>query len=510
MLKNIRLISKSLLLIAMVFAMSCNEDEVAPLVVIDSIESDNFYPGEDVILTGQNFNTVLFTFLDRNQVSFRLEGDNRIIITLPESQPIGSTVLTLVMADGYAETADIEVVARPFPIIQSISPSAAPAGAQVTLTGTSLADPISVTIGGAEASVVSSSATELVVTVPSGLTEGIPSELVVTTNGGEASPSSDFYVGQNLLSNGELELGSGDDFDNWGKWNGGDLMTATTAVGDAYAGRSLRAVGAGQDAWRTQFVSDEVPTVVGAEYKLLVLIKGDGGTPGVGGNIRFSTNPNALYSGNYNITGDWQQLEWTFTANSPSTRAVLDLGVVQDAVYFVDNITLLQTGTPPPPPININGSFEESDLGAADNVTGWGGLNGANASGEITDEDSHDGDKSVKMTINALGANPWDIQPTSLMDVEDGKEYTLSIWFKGRGISNIKVAIDQGGDPGYQEWAAPESSFQTNEWVEVTYDFVASTTNTSSGNARFAISMSYEGNVGGVIYIDDLEVRLKE
>ena len=509
MLKNIRLNSKLLILVAFFFAMSCEKEVVAPLVVIENIESDNFFPGDDVTLTGQNFNTVLFTFLDRNQVPFQLDG-GRIVITLPETQPIGTTVLTLVMADGYAETTDIEVVARPFPIIQTISPSAAPAGAQVTITGTSLGEGTSVTIGGVEANLVSSSASELVVTVPDGLNEGIPTELVVSTSGGEARPSTSFYVGQNLLLNGELESGSGDNFDNWSKFNGGDFMTATTTVGDAYAGRSLRAVGDGRDAWRTQLASDEVPTVVGAEYKLIVLVKGAPGTPGVGGNIRFSTNPNALYSGNYNITGNWQQLEWTFTANSPSTRAVLDLGAVENAVYFVDNITLLQTGTPPPPPINVNGSFEDSDLGAADNINGWGGLNGSNASGEITDEDSHDGDKSVKMTINALGANPWNIQPTSSMDVVDGQEYTLSVWFKGRGISNIKVAIDQGGDPGWAEWAAPEASFQTNEWVEVTYDFVASTTNTASGNARFAISMSYEGNLGGVIYIDDLEVRPKE
>ena len=509
MLKKLKLIGNSLFIFAMVFAVSCKDDGPAPIVVIDSIESENFYPGEDVILKGQNFNTVLFTFLEKNQIPFQLEG-GAIIVKIPETSPIGTTVLTLVMADGYTETADIDVVARPFPLIQSISPSAAPEGGQVTLTGTSLDNLVSVTIGGANADVVSSSASELVVTVPSGLAEGVPNEVIVTTNGGVASPSSDFYVGQNLLLNGELELGSGNDFDNWGKWNGADFLTATTALGEAYAGRSLRAVGDGRDAWRTQFVSDEVSTVSGAEYKLLVLVKGAPGSPGVGGNIRFSTNPNALYSGNYDITGDWQQLVWTFTANSDVTRAVLDLGAVQDAVYFVDNITLIQTGTPPPPPINVNGSFEESDLGAADNITGWGGLNGANASGEIIDTDSHEGTKCVKMTINAIGANPWDIQPTSSMDVEDGKVYVLSIWFKGTGISNIKVAIDQGGDPGWAEWAAPESGFQNNTWTEVTYEFTAATTNTGPGNGRFAISMSYDGNVGGTLLIDDLTVTPKQ
>ncbi|ULC60701.1 carbohydrate binding domain-containing protein [Flaviramulus sp. BrNp1-15] len=507
MLKNLKFISKFFTIIAIVFAVSCEDDDSFAPVVIDSVESDNFYPGDDVTFKGSNFNKVLFVFLEKNQIPFQLDGDT-ITFTLPESATIGSGVITLVMANGYTVTKNITVIARPFPIILTISPSAAQEGEQVTITGTSLDNLQSVTIGEVEAAVVSSTASELIITVPAGLAEGVATEVKVVTNGGEASPSSSFYVGQNLLLNGELELGDGDDFTNWGKWNGGDGLTATTADGNAYAGRSLRAVAVGGDAWRTQFVSDPATTLVGAEYKVFMLIKGQPGTPGVGGNVRFSTNPDALYSGNYDITAEWQQIEWTFVANAEQTRAVLDLGVIADAVYFVDNITLIQTGTPPPPPINTNGSFEDSDLGVADGVTGWGGLNGANASGEITDEDSHDGDKSVKMTINAIGANPWDIQPNSSMTVVDGETYHLSVWFKGQGITNIKVAIDQGGDPGWAEWGNPEQAFQDNTWTEVSYDFTADTTNSADGNARFAISMSYDGNVGGVLYIDDLEVRI--
>jgi hypothetical protein len=94
------------------------------------------------------------------------------------------------------------------------------------------------------------------------------------------------------------------------------------------------------------------------------------------------------------------------------------------------------------------------------------------------------------------------------MTVVDGETYILSVWFKGTGIANIKVAIDQGGDPGWSEWGNPEVGFTNNQWTEVTYEFTASTTNAGPNNARFAISMSYEGNVGGVLYIDDLEVRI--
>src|SRR5690606_24652132 len=114
----------------------------------------------------------------------------------------------------------------------------------------------------------------------------------------------------------------------------------TTTDGEAYFGRSLRAVAAGGDAWRTQLASDTAPMEVGVEYTLSMWIKAQAGTPGNGGNIRFSTNPDALYSGNYDITAEWQQIEWVFTANSNPARAVLDLGVIANAVYFLDPVPL--------------------------------------------------------------------------------------------------------------------------------------------------------------------------
>ncbi|WP_228851419.1 carbohydrate binding domain-containing protein [Aegicerativicinus sediminis] len=508
MLKTLKFIRTFLLIIPIVFAISCEDDDsLIAEVVINSVQPNVIFPGDQVIIEGSNLNEVRFVFIDNDQIPYELDG-GMIKFTISESMPIGDKLVTLVMPKGYIVTNNITITPRPFPIISAISTSAAGEGDELTIVGTSLDNLQSVTVGDIEAIVVSSTATELKITIPAGLPPNVPSEVKVTTTGGEAIASGKFWFGDNLLLNGGLESGDGDNFNNWGKWNGGDGMTATTSTGEAYFGRSLKAVGAGGDAWRTQFVSDPVPTVVGAEYSLSIWIKAQAGSPGVGGNIRFSTNPDAMYSGNYDITGEWQQIEWLFTANAEQTRAVLDLGVIANAVYFVDNITLIQTGTPPPPPINTNGSFEDSALGTADGVTGWGGLNGTRASGEITDAESHDGDKSVKMTINEIGTNPWDIQPTSSMTVEDGKTYRLSVWFKGSGISNIKVAIDQGGDPGWAEWAAPESAFTNNQWTEVTYEFTASTTNAGPNNARFAISMSYDGNVGGVIYIDDLEVSL--
>lgn len=155
------------------------------------------------------------------------------------------------------------------------------------------------------------------------------------------------------------------------------------------------------------------------------------------------------------------------------------------------------------PVINTNGSFEDGGLGTE--APGWG-ISGSLYDAVVTDEERYDGFQSVKMTINEIGPNPWSIQPVSSMQVIPGDTYHLSVWVKGSGISNIKFAIDQGGTPGWAEYGAPEVEINSDEWFEVAYDFVANTDNPEPGNARFAISISYDGNAGGEFYMDNFRV----
>lgn len=141
---------------------------------------------------------------------------------------------------------------------------------------------------------------------------------------------------KNLLLNGDLEAGSGDDFDNWGKWNGADRMTEETT--DVYQGsRALKVVNpsAGNE-WDTQFVSDAAETVADANYTVTFWIKGDEGI------VRISTAADAgnQYGPNFTVTSEWQQYTWEFTANDTATRILLDMGV-SAASYVVDDIKLI-------------------------------------------------------------------------------------------------------------------------------------------------------------------------
>jgi len=495
--KTLKYISNFLAVIAIVLALGCEDDDLSATAVnVASVESDNFYPGDEVTMQGSNFEAVLFVFLENNQIPFQLDGDVLTFI-LPTNAAIGPGVVTLVMPDGYIETSNIEIVARPFPIITALSTSAAPEGAEVTLKGTSLNNVQSVRIGEVEASVVSSTATDLTITVPSGLEENLEAPITVVTSGGEATAPGKFFVGENLLLNGGFEQGDGDEFTNWSKFNGGDGMTATSAEGEAYYGRSLRAVGVGGDAWRTQLASDAAETQAGVEYTLTMWIKGQAGSPGDGGNIRFSTTPDALYSGNYDITAEWQQIEWVFTANTNPASAVLDLGVVADAVYFVDNVTLVATGLsgPQPTEILLNGGFEEGD---GDEFTNWSKFNGADLLTATTVADEvRNGDRALRAV--GFGSDPWRTQIASdAVPTEDGVEYAVSFWIKaavGPGDGGIvRMSTAGNGDAQYQADVSV-----TTEWQKVEWLLTANSTQTQ-------IVLDLGATENAVYFIDDVSV----
>ncbi|MFD2100472.1 carbohydrate binding domain-containing protein [Flagellimonas iocasae] len=495
--KALKYLGNFLTVMAIVFAVSCSEDDFSDSVVmVNSIESENFYPGDEVTMQGSNFDEVLFVFLGNNQIPFQLDGDV-LTFMLPTSATIGGARVTLVMPDGYVVERNIDVVARPFPIITALSTSAAPEGGEVTIKGTSLDNLISVSIGEIAASVVSSTATELTITVPAGLEENLEAPITVVTSGGEATAPGKFYVGENLLLNGGFELGDGDDFTNWSKFNGGDGMTATTADGEAYFGRSLRAVAVGGDAWRTQLASDAAPMQVGVEYTLSMWIKAQPGSPGVGGNVRFSTNPDALYSGNYDITGEWQQIEWVFTANTTPARAVLDLGVIANAVYFVDNVTLVATGLsgPQPTEILLNGGFEEGD---GDDFTNWSKFNGADLLTATTAADEvRSGDRALRAV--GFGGDAWRTQLASdPVPTIDGVEYTASLWIKaavGPGDGGvIRMSTTGSGDAQYQG-----NVTVTTEWQKVEWIFTANGTTTG-------IVLDLGATLDAVYFVDDVSL----
>ena len=145
-------------------------------------------------------------------------------------------------------------------------------------------------------------------------------------------------VAQNLIPNPGFEAGSGKTFTNWNIFNEiSGTFSGAVATGEFRSGsRALKGqvTQAGQ-AWQLQLASDLIPTQAGEEYTFSIWVKGaNAGTP-----IRFSTQPNALYSADYTVSTEWTQLTWKFTANEQMTRIVLDLGA-QVNTYYLDDMSL--------------------------------------------------------------------------------------------------------------------------------------------------------------------------
>jgi GH35 family endo-1,4-beta-xylanase len=152
-----------------------------------------------------------------------------------------------------------------------------------------------------------------------------------------------------VLLNPDFEIGTGDDFTNWTKQNGGSYLVQTTTAGEFHNGvRGLKAnvvpgrPNAGQP-WSVQLISTSIPTNANASYVFKIWAKSTNG----GTNIQFSTTSTngENYSGLYDVGTEWQQFTYIFTAkpNTTSTKVVLDLGKNVNT-YFLDDASFGECG----------------------------------------------------------------------------------------------------------------------------------------------------------------------
>lgn len=324
----------AVILLAATYGCDANDDatnEVSVTKVFPEIQ----YMADPATLEGSGLDQVKYVFVGNFDAPFTYS-EGIITFIVPASATPGTNKITLVMNDNYRVTSTIDVMIKPIPTVTTITPSAAAAGENVTLYGTNLNNSATVKVGGVNATVVSATATKLVFTVPTVSNNTRSAAVVVTTTFGTASPASIFYASKNLILNSELEVGVGDVFDSWSKFNGATFLVATSVKDESYYGRALKATGDGRAPWRTQFVSSFAPTVVGRKYLVFMWIR----STAANGSIRFSTDPSPIYGNDITIGTDWRQVTFEFTANAALTRIALDMGSKTN-VYFVDNVTMV-------------------------------------------------------------------------------------------------------------------------------------------------------------------------
>ena len=309
--------------------------------------------GAYLTINGSRMDEVLRVFIGTAGVPARLfteVTESGITFQVPLSVVLGMQEVLVVYGGNARAFSSIEVI--PFQAVQSFVPYSAVDGETITITGANLDIVTSVKIGTITATILNKSVNTLQFTVPTGVSSN-PITLISeagSTNSANSLISctsnptaADCADGLNL--NDGFELGTDDNFDNWGKWNGGAYMFQTTAPTEVFRGdRALKVVRDGtlsSGQWRLQLASDLVTTEIGASYTVYIWAKASSN----GGSMRVSTNPNALYTADQNVTTEWQRLPFTFgSMNEASTRVVLDMNGNNTVAttFYIDDVKLIK------------------------------------------------------------------------------------------------------------------------------------------------------------------------
>jgi len=159
--------------------------------------------------------------------------------------------------------------------------------------------------------------------------------------------------------------------------------------------------------------------------------------------------------------------------------------------------------------IVTNGSFEKTPPGpvTGTDIDGWviefaGTISPAPALSIVDDTVKH-GSHALRVIVNAVGSNSWDIQVVSdSLPVKQGETYRYSVWAKSSGSSQVTFTV---GNYAYTEYGAirPSSPNVNTTWREYTMQF---TVNDNQTFIRGPIHFSIAANVGDTIWIDNQKI----
>jgi GH35 family endo-1,4-beta-xylanase len=157
--------------------------------------------------------------------------------------------------------------------------------------------------------------------------------------------------------------------------------------------------------------------------------------------------------------------------------------------------------------LNTNGGFESSavDTVSGTDVEGWviELATGADALFEIVADTVRVGMRALKITVDIIGTNDWDIQVVAdSIPVQQGETYRYSVWAKSSGSSQVSFTV---GNYDFKEYGVirPGSPNVTTSWQEYTFTF---TIDDAAEYIRAPIHFSITANTGDNIYIDNLRI----
>ena len=168
-----------------------------PPPVIDGFLPTTARAGDTITITGSNFNKVSAVSLGgMSAASFRFISSNKLIAVVGKG---ASGAVSVTSIYGTAALTGFVFTVDP-PSITSFSSNSGPIGSLVTINGSNLLNPISISIGGAAAIPVSTDKNTIVAMVMPGASSG---EISVTTAGGTANANGNFIVTPSKIPRGQ-------------------------------------------------------------------------------------------------------------------------------------------------------------------------------------------------------------------------------------------------------------------------------------------------------------------
>lgn len=162
-----------------------------------------------------------------------------------------------------------------------------------------------------------------------------------------------------------------------------------------------------------------------------------------------------------------------------------------------------------PPPVNINGGFENTATGVVTDLSSIEGwflelLSGATADFEVVDDPVFEGNRALRVLVNNHGSQAWHVQAVGdQIPVDPGATYRFSVRARA-GAAGAQAAFTVG-NYAFNEYGALRSniSIPTANWGEFSFEFTVTDNETS---IRAPIHFGFASNVGIPIYLDDLKI----
>ncbi len=203
---------------------------------------------------------------------------------------------------------------------------------------------------------------------------------------------------------------------------------------------------------------------------------------------------------------DSSKLTITFTPVDTSSQSGF-IVLTHNAVGSPDSVSVRGKGIGKSLPIVTNGGFESSDTGVVNNnVKGWLISVGSGVTPppliEIVSNTVEEGNRALKVTVNAATSTQWDIQAVAdSLRVKPNGKYNYSIWAKAATAGaqvNFTVGYYSTG-----EIQAIRPATLSTQWQKFSMQF---TVTSNEAYIRGPVHFSYAVNVGNIIYVDNLQI----